>query len=43
MVSYTVEQLRGDGPQYAMALLLNALERGEPFVTYGSIKRELEN
>ncbi|MDK9755143.1 hypothetical protein KIV40_06715 [Vibrio sp. D173a] len=43
MVSYTVEQLREDGPQYAMALLLNALESGEPFVTYGAIKRELEN
>lgn len=43
MVSYTVEQLRDDGPQYAMALLLKALESGEPFVTYGSIKRELEN
>ncbi|WP_045484902.1 hypothetical protein [Vibrio owensii] len=43
MVSYTVEQLRDDGPQYAMALLLNALESGEPFVTYGAIKRELEN
>lgn len=42
MVSYTVEQLRVDGPQYAMALLLNALESGEPFVTYGSIKSELE-
>lgn len=42
MVSYTVEKLRNDGPQYAMALLLNALESGEPFVTYGSIKSELE-
>lgn len=43
MVSYTVEQLRDDGPQYAMALLLKALEDGEPFVTYGAIKRELES
>ena len=42
MVTYTIEQLRDDGPQYAMALLLEALENGEPFVTYSAIKRELE-
>jgi len=42
MSTYTVEQLRNEGPQYAMALLLRALDAGEPFVTYGAIKDELQ-
>lgn len=42
MTTYTVGQLSEEGPQYAMALLLQALSRHEPFVTYGAIGRELE-
>lgn len=42
MSSYTIQQLEDDGPQYAMALLLGSLQEGEPFVTYGAIRDELE-
>lgn len=42
-MSYTLEQLRDDGPQYAMAMLLRCIEAGEPFVTYGAIAAELEH
>lgn len=43
MSNYTLEQLREDGPQFAMAMLLRCLSSGEPFVTYGAIKAELEH
>ena len=42
MPAYTVEQLRNDGPQYAMAMLIRCIKSGEPFVTYGAVKYELE-
>lgn len=42
MPHYTVEQLGEDGPQFAMAMLLDCLKSGEPFVTYGAIRDELE-
>jgi len=42
MPSYTIKQLCDDGPQYAMAMLLNCLANGEPFLTYKDIKHELE-
>jgi len=37
-----MQQLRDDGPQYAMAMLLNCIDAGEPFVTYGKIAGEVE-
>jgi len=43
MANYTVDQLREDGPPFAMAMLLKCLEAGEPFVTYGAIRDELEH
>jgi len=42
MPAYTVEELRTDGPQFAMAMLLKSIDHGESFVTYGDIRRELE-
>ena len=42
MPAYTVEQLCNDGPQYAMAMLIRCIKSGEPFVTYGAVKSELE-
>lgn len=42
MGNYTIEQLCEDGPQFAMAMLLLCLKSGEPFVTYGAIRDELE-
>lgn len=42
MPNYTVEQLCEDGPPFAMAMLLNCLKAGEPFITYGAIRNELE-
>ena len=42
MPEYTVEQLKEDGPPFAMAMLLNCIDRGESFVTYESLRRELE-
>lgn len=42
-MTYTLEQLRDHGPQYAMAMLLRCIEAGEPFVTYGAIAAELEH
>jgi hypothetical protein len=42
MPTYTLEQLREEGPPFAMALLLHAIKSGEPFVTYGTIADELE-
>jgi len=42
MGSYTVKQLREEGPPFAMAMLLKCLSSGEPFVTYKSIRDELQ-
>lgn len=42
MSTYTVEELREKGPPFAMALLLGCLKGGEPFVTYGAIRAELQ-
>ena len=42
MSTYTVEDLSMEGPQYAMAMLLECIKKGEPFVTYGEIRDELE-
>lgn len=42
MSTYTVEQLCEEGTQYAMAMLLRCIESGEPFITYGAVKSELE-
>ncbi len=42
MSTYTKEQLCDQGKPFAMAILLRALRSGEPFVTYGAIKAELE-
>lgn len=41
-MTYTLKQLRDDGPQFAMAMLLRCIEAGEPFITYGAIAAELE-
>jgi len=43
MTNYTVEQLREEGPPFAMIMLLDCLKAGEPFVTYGAIRDELEH
>lgn len=43
MSTYTIENLRSDGPPIAMAMLLACLKRGEPFVTYGQIRAALED
>jgi len=40
--SYTKEDLCERGTPFAMAMLLRAITEGEPFVTYGAIKAELE-
>lgn len=42
MSTYTIKQLCDDGPQFAMAMLIECIKNGEPFVTYGAIARELE-
>lgn len=42
MATYTLDQLRDDGPQFAMAMLLRCLSAGAEFVTYGEIAAELE-
>lgn len=42
MSSYTVEHVATNGSPFAFAMLLQALDSGESFVTYGSIKSELE-
>ena len=42
MPTYTVEQLKEGGPPFAMAMLLNCIVRGESFVTYDGLRRELE-
>lgn len=42
MPTYTLEQLRNEGPQFAMVMLLQCIKNGEPFVTYGDIRSELE-
>ncbi|MDH5413422.1 MAG: hypothetical protein OEW87_04735 [Flavobacteriaceae bacterium] len=42
MSTYTIEQICEDGPQYAMAMLIECIKSGEPFVTYGAIASELE-
>ena len=42
MSTYTIEQLCDQGKPFAMAMLIRALRSGEPFVTYGAIKTELE-
>ena len=43
MPTYTLEQLSDDGPQFAMAMLIECINIGEPFVTYGDIRTELEH
>ena len=43
MPTYTFDQLKKDGPPFAMAMLLKCLNSGEPFVTYGAIGDELEH
>lgn len=42
MPTYTVEELSIEGPQFAMAMLLECIKKGEPFLTYGDIGAELE-
>lgn len=42
MSTYTLEQLSDEGPKFAMAMLIECIKCGEPFVTYGSIRNELE-
>ncbi len=39
---YTKDQLYNEGPRYAMALLLQRLSYGEPFVTYAQISGHVE-
>ncbi len=43
MSTYTLDDLRSEGPPIAMAMLLACLRRGEPFVTYGQIRAALED
>ena len=43
MSTYTVKQLGDEGPQFAMAMLLECIQSGEPFITYGNIGFELEH
>lgn len=43
MSSYTLEQLGNEGPQFAMAMLIHCLKSGEPFITYGAIRDELQH
>ena len=43
MSSYTLEQLGNEGPQFAMAMLIPCLKSGEPFITYGKIRDELQH
>lgn len=43
MSSYTLEQLGNEGPQFAMAMLIHCLKSGEPFITYGNIRDELQH
>lgn len=42
MSNYTIQRLCDNGKPFAMAMLLRAIHSGEPFVTYGTIKAELE-
>lgn len=42
MSNYTVQEVASKGSRHAYAMLLRAIDRGEPFVTYGAIKAELE-
>lgn len=35
---YTFEELGENGSPFAMAMLLDCLKGGEPFVTYGAIR-----
>ncbi len=42
MSTYTIKQLCEQSKPFAMSMLLRALRRAEPFVTYGAIKVELE-
>ena len=42
MPTYTLEQLQEEGPPYALAMLLRSFVQGEPFITYGAIRNELE-
>lgn len=43
MANYTVADLAKRGRPHAFAMLLRALDNGEPFITYGAIKAELEH
>ena len=42
MPSYTVQEIASKGSPHAFAMLLRSMDSGEPFVTYGAIKAELE-
>ena len=42
LAAYTVEEISRRGKPFAFVMLMQALEDGEPFVTYGAIKTELE-
>jgi len=42
-MSYTIEYLAKNGPEYAMALLLHCINHKKSFVTYGEIRTELEH
>jgi hypothetical protein len=42
MSTYTIEQLCHQGKPSAMEMLVRAVRSGEPFVTYGAIKDELQ-
>lgn len=42
MANYSIRQLAEDGPPFAMVLLMKSIRQGEPFVTYGEIRTELE-
>ncbi len=39
---YTIEQLCEEGPQFVMPMLIECIKVGEPFVTYGTIRNELQ-
>ena len=43
MPSYTVQDIAARGSRHAFAMLLHAIDSGEPFITYGAIKAELEH
>jgi hypothetical protein len=42
MSNYTLDYLSKNGSKYAMQMLLECIKSGEPFVTYGAIKEQLQ-